>query len=164
MTTPPRNHKQIAIVVRDLEKALEHYVNALGIGPWDVRRFTPQTVREFHVYGQRVTEDFEFVIAVCWEGELEWELIQPVRGPNIYWRHLEVHGEGLHHVKEIVPDERIPRVLADFRAKGCEVLQTGWIDGDVHYYIDTEKLLGFVYEIGNGGPIGPAERRYPPDV
>jgi hypothetical protein len=43
------------------------------------------------------------------------------------------------------------------------VIQTGWIDEDVHYYLDTKDVLGMVYEIGNGGPIGPPPRRYPPD-
>ena len=73
--------------------------------------------------GKLVTEDFEFVIAVCWEGDIEWELIQPIKGPNIYWRHLETEGEGLHHVKEILPDEQIPKVIADFAAVVCQLFK-----------------------------------------
>jgi hypothetical protein len=60
-----------------------------------------------------------------------------------------------------MPDEEIPGVLEDFRRRGYDVLQTGWIDEDVHYYLDTERDLGMVYEIGNGGRIGPPPRRYP---
>jgi len=157
----PRKYKQIAIVVNDIEKALKNWHQMLGIGPWAVRTFNPSTVRDFHVDGKLVTEDFEFIIAVCWEGDIEWELIQPVKGPNIYWRHLETEGEGLHHVKEILPDELIPGVIADFAARGIAVTQTGWIDGDVHYYFDTKDTLGYIYELGNGGPISPATRTYP---
>ena len=91
----------------------------------------------------------------------EWELIQPIKGPNIYWRHLETEGEGLHHVKEILPDEQIPKVIADFAARGMPVIQTGWIDGDVHYYFDSKDTLGYIYELGNGGPISPATKTYP---
>lgn len=159
-----RKYKQVALVVRDVDKAMKHYWEVLGIGPWDVRHFTPQTARDFYVDGKPVTEDFDFICAVCWEGEVEMELIQPVKGPNIYWRHLEAHGEGLHHIKEIVADADIPAVLKEFEARGMKVLQTAWIDGDVHYYLDTEAELGMVYEIGNGGPIGPPARRYPPDA
>lgn len=159
----PRKYKQIALVVRDVEKAMKHYWEILGIGPWDVRHFTPATVRDFYVHGQRVTEGFDFICAVTWVGEIELELVQPIEGPNIYWKFLEEHGEGLHHIKEIVADEDIPAVLQDFKEKGIEVLQTGWIDNDVHYYLDTEALLSMVYEIGNGGKIGAPERRYPPD-
>lgn len=159
-----RKYKQICIIVKDVQKSMEHYWNILGIGPWDIRHFTPEKVRDFHVGGRQVTEDFEFICAVCWEGDIEFELIQPIKGPNIYWKFLEEKGEGLHHIKEIVADEDIPAVLQEFREQGMEVTQTGWIDHDVHYYLDSEKQLGFVYEIGNGGKIGPPDRRYPEKV
>ncbi len=159
-----RNYRQIALVVRDVDKTMEFWWNVLAIGPWDVRHFRPETVREFHVDGAAVDEDFEFICAVCWVGDIEFELIQPVKGPNIYWRHLETKGEGLHHVKDVMPDEQIPAALAELRSKGYDVLQTGWIDNDVHYYLNTQDDLGLVYEIGNGGTIGPPDRRYPADV
>lgn len=157
------NYRQVALVVRDMEKAMERYWTLLGIGPWDVRHFTNETVRDFHVDGERVQEPFEFICAVTWEGDVELELIQPVEGPNIYWRHLDEEGEGLHHIKDVMPDEEIPAALERFRERGHNVIQTGWIDQDVHYYLDTKDALGMVYEIGNGGPIGPPPRRYPPD-
>jgi hypothetical protein len=156
-----RNYRQIALVVRDVDATMKLWWEVLGIGPWDVRHFTPETVRDFHVDGRRVEEPFDFICAVTWVGEVELELIQPITGPNIYWRHLERHGEGLHHVKDVMPDEEIPAVLEDFARRGYGVMQTGWIDQDVHYYLDTARDLGMVYEIGNGGPIGPAPRRYP---
>ena len=160
----PRKYKQVAVVVPDVQRAMEHYWTVLGIGPWDVRHFTPRTVRNFQVNGEPVTEDFDFICAVTWVGDIEFELIQPIKGPNIYWKFLEEKGEGLHHIKEIVDDEHIPAVLQEFKDKGIEVLQTGWIDNDVHYYLDTADELGFVYEIGNGGKIGPPDRRYPEEA
>jgi len=156
-----RTYKQVALVVKDAYAAMKHYWEVLGIGPWDIRHFTPQTTRGFTVEGKLVTEDFDFICAVTWEGEIEMELIQPIKGPNIYWDFLEKHGEGLHHIKEIVSDENIPAVLEDFEAKGFRVIQTGWIDNDVHYYLRTDDALSMTYEIGNGGKIGPAPERYP---
>lgn len=156
-----RKIKQVAMVVRDVEKAMKHHWEVLGIGPWDVRHFKPGKVRDFKVYGKEVKEDFEFICAVCWEGDIEFELIQPIKGPNIYWEFLEKHGEGLHHIKEIVSDEDTPQVLEDFKKQGIEVIQTGWIDNDVHYYLNTEEKLGYIYEIGNGGKIGAPDRKYP---
>lgn len=157
------NYRQVALIVRDVDKAMEQWWSLLGVGPWDVRHFTNETVRDFHVDGRRVEEAFDFVCAVTWVGEVELELIQPIEGPNIYWRHLEEQGEGLHHVKDVMPDEDCERTIERFRGRGLEVIQTGWIDGDVHYYFDTRAELGMIYEIGNGGPIGPPPRRYPPD-
>jgi glyoxalase/bleomycin resistance protein/dioxygenase superfamily protein len=158
------NYRQVAIVVRDVEKAMEHWWNLLGVGPWDVRNFTNETVRDFHVDGKRVEEPFDFICAVTWVGDVELELIQPIEGPNIYWRHLEEHGEGLHHIKDVMSDEECERFIEQSCEAGIDVIQTGWIDQDVHYYFDTKPTLGMIYEIGNGGPIGPPPRRYPPDV
>jgi len=155
-----RNYKQIAIVVKDVYKAMDEWSTLLGIGPWDVRHFTQDTVRDFQYMGEPVTEPFDFICAVCWNGPIEFELIQPIAGPNIYWKHLEENGEGLHHIKDVMPDEEIPAVVKHFEDAGFPVVQTGWIDEDVHYYFDTKDAIGMVYEIGNGGPIGPAPEVY----
>ena len=73
--------KQICILVDDLDTAMKDYWEKFGIGPWDVRHFTPETVRDFYVRGERVQEDFDFICAVTWEGDMELELIQPIKGP-----------------------------------------------------------------------------------
>lgn len=159
MNTP--NIRQIALVVRDVYAAIDQWSALLGVGAWDVRHFTQETVRDFFVDGERVTEPFDFICAVKWVGDIEFEIIQPIEGPNIYWRHLEEKGEGLHHIKDVMPDEEIPAVLERFAQEGCPVIQTGWIDNDVHYYLDTFDKLGLVYEVGNGGAISPAAEVYP---
>jgi len=41
----PRKYKQIALVVRDIDKSLKHWHETLGIGPWAIRSFNPKTVR-----------------------------------------------------------------------------------------------------------------------
>jgi hypothetical protein len=46
-----RNYKQIALVVKDVYKAMDEWSALLGIGPWDVRHFTQETVRDFHYMG-----------------------------------------------------------------------------------------------------------------
>lgn len=157
-----KNYKQIALVVRDVYAAMDAWSSILSVGPWDVRHFTKDTVRDFHVDGEPVTDDFDFICAVTWVGHVEMELIQPIEGPNIYWRHLEEHGEGLHHIKDVMPDDELAAAIKLFEAAGHRVIQTGWIDNDVHYYFDTKDTLGMVYEIGNGGAIGPAPEVYPP--
>lgn len=158
---PQPNFRQVAFVVRDVYAAMDQWSKLLGVGNWSVRHFTPETVRDFHVDGKPVTEPFDFICAVTWVGDVELEIIQPIEGPNIYWRHLEEKGEGLHHIKDVMPDAEIPAVLEKFAAEGCAVMQTGWIDDDVHYYLDTFDKLGLIYEVGNGGKISPATEVYP---
>lgn len=154
--------KQICILVEDLDEAMQEYWDKFGIGPWDVRHFTPQTVRDFYVRGEKITEGFEFICAVTWEGNVEYELIQPVEGPNIYWEHLEKYGSGLHHFKIVIPDdEELKGYVQELEEKGLKVTQTGWIDHDVHYYIDSYEELGLTVELGNGGKISEAKEVYP---
>lgn len=154
--------KQICILVEDLDQAMKNYWEKFGIGPWDIRHFTPETVRDFYVRGEHITEGFDFICAVTWEGSVEYELIQPVKGPNIYWEHLEKFGSGLHHFKIVIPDDdELKAYVRELEEKGMKVTQTGWIDNDVHYYVDSYQQLGLTLELGNGGKIGAAEEVYP---
>lgn len=140
---------QIAFITRDLEKSMRAWVENLGIGPWTVLTFTDQSLKYLEVAGREVTEPFKFLIAISWVGEMQLEIIQPVYGPTIYEDHLVRKGEGLHHIKEQVLDDRIEAVLSDYRSKGIGVMQTGQFDVDTHYYMDTEPKLDFIYELGN---------------
>ena len=155
---------QTCAVVRDLQKSMERYWEVLGIGPWDVHTFNQDTLTEYTVQGKPVNEPFEFVLAVTMVGDVQFELVQPVKGPNIYEAFLNEKGEGYHHVKEIVDDDKMEETLEAYREKGIEVIQSGRYDGDVFYYLDTEPTLGIVYELGNCGQVRAPERRYPPDA
>lgn len=121
----------------------------LRIGPWRVFRFTDRTVKNLKVGGRPVKEPFEFRIAITYVGATEIELIQPVRGPMIYEEYLQRRGEGLHHIKEKIPDEKMAKVVEDYEARDIPVTQTGQFVADVHFYLNTEPKLNFVYELGN---------------
>ena len=85
---------QIGVIVRDMEKAVEYYSTALGMGP-----FTPITdlkpdknwyMGELHPAHLRVSR-------VMW-GPMEFELIQPVSGKSIHQDFLALNGEGINHL------------------------------------------------------------------
>lgn len=144
-----RRIHQIAWVTRDLERSMKAWVEDLGVGPWTVLTFTEETVRDFAVGGKPVTGPFKFLIAISWMGDTQLELIEPVHGPTIYQDFLARKGEGLHHIKEYVPDAEMDRVIAGYRAKGIDVTQMGWFHNDVFYYLNTEPRLDFILELGN---------------
>ncbi len=144
-----RQIQQIAWLTRDLEKSMQAWIDTLRVGPWRVFRFTEKTVKNLQIGGKLVEEPFEFRIAITFVGNMEIELIQPVRGPMIYEDYLNRRGEGLHHIKEKIADDQIGKVVEDYAAKGVAVTQTGWFVKDVHFYLDTEPKLDFVYELGN---------------
>ena len=144
-----RQIQQIAWVTRDLEKSMQAWIDVLRIGPWRVFRFTNETVKNLKVGGKLVEEPFEFRIAITHVGDMEIELIQPVRGPMIYEDYLQRRGEGLHHIKEKLADDRMADIVEDYEARGIAVTQTGQFVNDFHFYLNTEPKLDFVYELGN---------------
>lgn len=153
----PKDIVQIAHVVRDMDAAMEHYWKTLGIGPWDVYTLEPPLLYDSFVHGK--PSDHTYRLALAWRNEVQMELVQPLTGKSIYDDFLKEHGEGLHHIKFYYPD--CAGAIAEFSQQGIAVTQSGKIDEDEFYYLDTEKNLGIVVEIGNCGKIRKAEEVYP---
>lgn len=148
---------QVAYVVRDIDRAMKNYWENFGIGPWEVYTFGPPAVRDSVVRGK--PSDHTYLLAIARIHGVQLELMQPLTGRSIYDEFLESKGEGVHHIKLFFPS--CGKALADFARKGIRVIQSGKIDEDEFYYLDTERLLGYVLEIGNNGRIRAPERRYP---
>ncbi|MDR3376046.1 MAG: VOC family protein [Ancalomicrobiaceae bacterium] len=148
---------QIAHVVRNLDEAMKAYHETLGMGPWNVYKFAPPDVRDSEVNGK--PSDHAYWLAVTWRDGIQFELIQPGTGRSIYDDFLDKHGEGLHHLKLYYTD--CAKALADYTKRGFKIIQSGKFDEDEFYYLDTEKTLGYVIELGNNGKIREPLRRYP---
>jgi methylmalonyl-CoA/ethylmalonyl-CoA epimerase len=112
--------KQCAIVVRDLDEAVRRWVGELGIGPWTGYRLEAPRLKEMRYHGEEA--EFSLRHALAWQGEMQFELVQPLDGPSIFADHLEAHGEGLHHVGKYVPDH--PAAVAEALAAGFTPLQS----------------------------------------
>lgn len=154
---------QICMVVRDIDQSMRKYWETLNVGPWDVYNFNFHTLSEFKVRGELV-EDFEFKVALANLGDMQLELIQPVRNVPIYEDFLKEKGEGIHHIKERVDDKDIQARVEEFKQKGIEVTVSGKFGQDIFLYLETEPTLGMIYEIGNCGSIPSSERRYSPEA
>ena len=88
--------QQVAIVVKDIDSALDEYSNRLGIGPWWVSFYGPPRLTDMRIRGESIP--YSFKAAMAKTGNTLWELIEPVDGPSIYKEFLDEHGEGLHPV------------------------------------------------------------------
>jgi len=140
---------QIGMVVRDLQKAVDNYWAALGIGPWSIVRIEPPLLRDVTLRGKPV--EASMLAAIAQSGAIQLELIEPLEGPSIWKEFLEERGEGLHHVQSLVQDPDV--ALAAFREMGVDVLMSGRIGDNIFYYMDTEPLLGIIYEfVGQTAP------------
>jgi hypothetical protein len=148
---------QIAQVVSNLESAMKHLYEDFGLGPWDVYEYGPHNVRESIYRGKPNTQ--RYALAVTWQGQIQFELMQPLDGYSIYNEFIEKHGEGLQHIKLYYRD--CAKALAEYRKKGYEVIQSGRIGDDEFYYLESSGRVGMTIEIGNAGSIPAPLYRYP---
>jgi methylmalonyl-CoA/ethylmalonyl-CoA epimerase len=155
-TTPPAGPlpiSQIAIVVKDIDQALERYHRALGWGPWNVYEHKPPALHDTYLHGEPT--DFTMIGAETHVGDLVVELLQPEDGPSIYKEWLESRGEGLHHIAVMRPNPtESAETMRRFDEMGAGVLMEGRIGETIHfYYLDTEPLLKVIFESGTGHAV-----------
>ena len=143
---------QICLVVKDLQKTMEHYWNHFGIGPWKIYLFEEPLLREMTIKG-KLTK-YKMQVAICQMENISIEIIQPISGDTIYKEFLEQKGEGLHHIGFVVQglDEEIKR----FDKRGWKPIQTGRFQGGGFAYFDTQEGFGTILEI--------IERSNPPNI
>jgi catechol 2,3-dioxygenase-like lactoylglutathione lyase family enzyme len=149
----PLSISQIAIVVKDMDDALESYHRILGWGPWNVYEHTPPSLHDTYVRGEPV--EYTMLGAECHVGPVDVELLQPLDGPSIYKEWLDEHGEGMHHIAVMrhTPEES-EETMRHFNGLGAEVLMEGRIGESIHfYYLDTGPLLKVIFESGTGHAV-----------
>jgi methylmalonyl-CoA/ethylmalonyl-CoA epimerase len=134
---------QVGIVVKDLQKAVDNYQEKFGIGPWMTMRIGVPLLRDLTLRGKPV--EASMMGAIAQNGNIQMELIQPLEGPSIWKEFLEQRGGGVHHFQSIEQDPKA--TLEAFKEMGVDVLMSGRIGDNIFYYMDTEPLLGTIYEL-----------------
>jgi methylmalonyl-CoA/ethylmalonyl-CoA epimerase len=121
-----------AVVVDDIEEALNFYRDALGLPLIERRTVTQEGVE----------------VASVSLGETSLELVRPLDGEIGVARFLKKRGEGLHHVCLTVDD--IDGVLERLRREGAELIneepQIG-ADGTRYAFIHPRSAHGVLVEL-----------------
>lgn len=141
-----QDFKQLALIVRDLDQAVRRWSELLNIGPWTAYRLDPTRLQDMRYHEHEVA--FSFRHALAWQGELQFELIQPLEGPSIFADHLAHHGEGLHHVGKFVDDHAA--AVAEALARGYTPLQSArghGAEGDGAFAYFQPPGIGLVVEL-----------------
>jgi len=138
---------QVGVVVKDMDKAIEFY-QALGIGPF-VEGPSVRAV-DRRVYGKPADVIVKGSIAKM--GQLEFELLQPVRGESIQKEFLDSKGEGVIHICFFVDD--IDKEVAKLAEEGFKVISSAIVTGFSKFaYIDTREVGGVILELVQRGPF-----------
>lgn len=134
--------RQLGYVVRDIEAAMRHWAETLGVGPWFyVEKFA---VRDFRYKG--APSPAVFSVALANSGATQLELIQPRdEHPTMYRDFLAGGREGLQHVSTWPVD--YDGVLRAALAAGHKVGQSGDTSRGPFAYFETEARPGTVMEI-----------------
>ena len=135
---------EICIVTRDYKRTMEGLVR-LGIGPWRVYTFSPETVTEQTYMGKPA----EFSIKVCFARakNVIWEIMQPLEGPTIFQEFLDQHDEGIHHIAFNCEDIPWEERLKEFEKRGFSLIQSGkWVDQNAFAFFGTEDATTTIFE------------------
>ncbi|MEC9433915.1 MAG: VOC family protein [Pseudomonadota bacterium] len=124
--------RQLGYVVRDIEAAMAHWTETLGVGPFFL--FPRVGVRDVIYRG--APSDAALSIALANDGEMQIELIEQLNdAPSLYRDHLDAYGEVLHHTSAWTTD--FDAELARIEAAGGRVIQSGAIGRNRFAYFDT---------------------------
>ena len=133
---------QVCIVVKDLDRAIEYYQSAFGLGPFRTM--------------ESATEDMAFRdwagtarlrIGFAQMGPIELELIQVLEGETPHSEFLRQRGEGLHHIRFPVAD--LEATLAELARCGIQpVWRHNYEKAGISFaYLNTDQIGGTMFEL-----------------
>ncbi|MFI4884922.1 MAG: VOC family protein [Steroidobacterales bacterium] len=134
---------QNAFVVADLERAIEHWTQVMGVGPFFL--FERVAFDEYFFRG-RAVEPIGLTIAIAYWKDLQIELIRQLDdAPSIYTEFQAAHGSGMHHMG--VMSEALDADLAALAQRGVQAVQRGSLPGMRFAYIATDHHAGGMIEL-----------------
>jgi hypothetical protein len=140
---------QAGYVVDDLDAAIEHWTQRLGIGPFYKAAHLP--LEHYEYRGVACRPDLS--IALAYSGALQIELIQQHNDAASHYQDFRQRvGTGLHHLctwNGQTLDDNIERLAG----LGYRIASSGKIAGGSRFvYFDTEIHPGTVIEMGESQP------------
>jgi catechol 2,3-dioxygenase-like lactoylglutathione lyase family enzyme len=128
---------QLGVVVRDIEAAMQHWIKAMGVGPF-IYMHDPGPIH-YTYRGQRT--DPQISIAFTYSDNLQIELIQQRNdAPSPYVDFLASGREGLQHLAFYVDD--MSAACAQLEANGLQRVYTIAPEGGderIYYYEDPRQ-------------------------
>lgn len=149
---------QIAIIVPNVDQAVERYHETFGIGPWHFYTYQHPLVADMSYMGRPA--EYSVRIALSYFGPMRIELIEVGEGDSVYADFIKEHGYGVQHVGFLVDD--MSSAIEQWEEAGFRMTMDGsgfGPDGDGHFaYFNTETDFGVTFEL-----IQRPARRHPPE-
>ena len=138
-----KNVIQIAIVVKDIDKAVRLWSKILGVEPSRVTetRDWEETKMEFMGSPSRGRAKLAFFNL----NNIVIELIEPIGGPSTWREFLDKNGQGIHHIAFDISGN--PECINRFIDAGGYIQQSGRFSGGRYIYVDARETLGAIVEL-----------------
>ncbi|MGC9522426.1 MAG: VOC family protein [Anaerolineae bacterium] len=134
---------QVAIVVRDIERATEAWSKVFGLPKPEISITDAPEVAQATYCGEPT--EARAKLAFFDLGQVSLELIEPVDGDSVWQEVLDERGEGVHHIAFQVKDT--DHVTDFLEEHGMSVIQQGHYTGGMYTYIDSEPVLSVMLEL-----------------
>lgn len=149
---------QVAVVVDDVERAVQDWWEHLGIGPWRVFTYGPAELSDQTYRGE--PGEWTVRAALAMSGDVMMELVESVTGHDIWAEQLAERGSSLHHFAFYVPD--FEAAVAEMRSRGWRIVQSARAYGRSHdghlAYFEHDTISGMFVEV-----VQPPTERSDPD-
>jgi methylmalonyl-CoA/ethylmalonyl-CoA epimerase len=145
---------QISLAVRDLDTLMQRYHRAFGWAPWQVFEHVPPLHHNTELRGEQV--HYSLKGAEVYVGRMNFELLQPYDGPNLWSEFIARRGEGIASIATMFHEredgEAVKRAFRD--EFGIPISMKADIGEHIEYdYFDTERDFGCLIESGSGHAI-----------
>lgn len=130
---------QIAYVVEDLDAAMHHWIETMGVGPFFT--FPMPLTFDWLKVNEQLTEKTDVLsgVALAQHGALQIELLSPGPDPSPYRDFLDAGREGMHHVGIYAKD--YDAEMAKVRERGVEVAIEGELPLSRFSYVRTDEVF-----------------------
>jgi len=145
---------QISLAVRDLDALMERYHRAFGWAPWQVFDHVPPVHHATMLRGEPV--HYALRGAEVYVGSVNFELLQPLEGPNLWSEFMDRRGPGIASIATMFHERADgDAVKVAFKERfGIDVSMKADIGDHIeYYYLDTEVQFGCLIESGSGHAI-----------
>ena len=143
---PAEGFCQVAMVVKDIERAAKAYADVFGVDVPNVHTTDTADKTKIRYRGRPTAARAK--LAFFEVGSILLELIEPVGGPSIWQEFLDTRGQGVHHIAFRV--KGMEQVLTFLEDKNIPTVQQGEFTGGRYAYADGTQELGVLLELLEG--------------
>ena len=135
---------QIGIMVKDIEKMLDRYVQVFNL-PVRPNVIITDTPDKAHTQLRGQPTPARAKLAFISMGQVQIELIEPDGQPSVWQEHLDRYGESVHHIAFQV--KGTGQVVQFLQGQGITVDQQGDYTGGMYTYVNSMPVLGVTLEL-----------------